>query len=150
MATLIMRDSGSSSWLFFILAIASDVAAHGHHILGMPMIGGWIGGIEFEAAFEFFLSLLPLPIVKPQRGCQRRVGFAEIRVELQGRHRGCFAFRERVLRRQIAVPSEEHVGFGHTSVGESVAGVLLDRLLKVADRFVEPFFRPSVPMMTAL
>ena len=77
------------------------------------------------------------------------MGFAETLVELQGGHRSRFAFRERVLRRQIAVPSQKHVRFSQTSVGESVARVLLDRLLKVPDRLVEPFFSPSVPVMTA-
>ena len=34
------------------------VAAHGHRVFGVPVIGGGVGGIEFEAALEFFLQLL--------------------------------------------------------------------------------------------
>src|SRR5256885_9067450 len=66
-----------------------------------------------------------------------------------GGHRRSFAFRERLLWRQIAVPSQEHVGIGQPGVGESVTGVFLDCLLKVFDRLVEPFFAPPVPVMTA-
>ena len=76
------------------------------------------------------------------------MGFSEIRVELQGHLRCCFAFRKRFLPRQIAVPSEQHVGIGQTSVGECVAVVFLDRLLKVLDRLVETFFGPPVPVVT--
>jgi len=68
----------------------------------------------------------------------------------RSRVRDRFAFRERVLGRQIAVPSQKHVRIGQTSVGESIAGVFVDLLLKVLERFVEAFFRPPVPMMTAL
>ncbi len=86
--------------------------------------------------------------MKPQQGRPRRVGFGEIRVDLQGGRRRRFAFRERLLRRKIAVPSQEHVGIGQTSVGEGVVAVFLHRLLKVLDRLVESFFGPPVPVMT--
>ena len=61
------------------------VAAHGHHGLGVPVIGRGIGGIEFEAALEFFLSLWPLPVVKPEHCREGSVSFAEIRIELESR-----------------------------------------------------------------
>src|SRR4029077_8546800 len=85
---------------------------------------------------------------KPQRRCEMRMRFTEIRVELQRHPCSRFGFMERIVRWQIAVPSEQHVGIGQTSVGESVGGVLLDRLLKILDRLVKSFFGPSVPVMT--
>ena len=57
MATLMIRERGSSAWLFFHFRDGFCVAAHGHDGLGVPVIGGGVGGIEFEAALEFFLSL---------------------------------------------------------------------------------------------
>ena len=77
------------------------------------------------------------------------MGFAEVRVKLQGGERGHFGFWESVLGRQIAVPSQKDVRIGHASVSEGVGGVLIDRLLKVPNRLVEPLLSPSVPMMTA-
>src|SRR5690242_10913548 len=125
------------------------MAAHGHYILGVPMIGGRIGGIERKAVFEFRLSRLPLPAVKPQDSRERRVGFSESRVEPESFQRRNFGFRERVLGRQVAIPSQENVRIGQTGVCESVAGIFVDGLLKVFDRFVESLFGPPIPVMAA-
>ena len=78
------------------------------------------------------------------------MGFAEIRVEPQGRQRGGFGFRERVFWRQIAIPAEENVGIGDAGIGESVSGIFFDGLLKVFDGFVESVFGPLVPVMATL
>ena len=75
---------------------------------------------------------------------------AQIGSDFECGHCSSFALRERVLRGQIAIPSQQHVAIGDAGVCESVARIFLDRLLEVADRFVETFFRPSVPVMAAL
>src|SRR5215472_12515402 len=112
------------------------------------MIGSRIRGIQCKAAFEFRFSLWPLPIVKPQRACQRRVCLAELRVQPQGPHRGRFAFGKRILRRQTAIPSQKHVRISQTSMSESVDGVFLYGLLKAFDGLVKSFLCPPVPVMT--
>ncbi len=114
------------------------------------MVGGCVGRAEFEAALELRLSRFPLPIVKPQYGRQRRVGLGEIGVEPQGSQCRGLSLGERLVGREITVPPQEHVGIGDTGVGKAVAGVFPNCLLKVLDRLVEPFFGPTVPVMTTL
>ena len=85
--------------------------------------------------------------MKPQHGRQSRVSFGESRVELQGGHRLGFRARERFLGRQIAVPSEKHVGIGDARIGEGVVGIFFGCLLEMLDRLVETFLRPAIPVM---
>src|SRR5260221_14537050 len=106
-----------------------------------------MGVVERDTAWEFGLRLWPLPIVEPQHGGHRRVGFTEIRVEAKGRQRGGFGFGEGALWREVTVPAEENVGIGDAGIGESVSGILFNGLLKVFDGFVEAVFGPLVPVM---
>ena len=114
------------------------------------MIGICVGRNQCEATFEFGLGLFPLPIMKPQHGRQWRVGFREIWVEFQRRHRCSFGGGERRFRRSIAVPSQEHIGISQAGKGQSIFRISFNCLLKVVDRLVKSLLGPLIPVMTTL
>src|SRR5260221_14730628 len=99
------------------------------------MAGGWMGVVERDAALEFGLRLWPLPIVEPQHGGHRRVSFAEIGGEAEGRPRGGFGFWGGGPLGGGTVSGRGKVGKGGGGYGGGGRGVFFSGVLEIVGGF---------------
>src|SRR2546425_593895 len=107
-------------------------------------------GIELDRSFEFPLGCGPVPFVIHMSQRQGGVGLGQSVVNLQGLGGRGLGLGPGLARRLYLVIAVDGVAISQAGIGQSVAGVLLNRLLEVLDRAFERLFGPAVPVIAAL
>src|SRR2546422_6592534 len=94
---------------------------------------------------ESSLRTQPVPIVEQAHTRARGVRLGEAVVDPYRRFGSRLRRREHVLRGKVAVVPQRDIGIGQPRVGQRIARVDGDRLLKVLDAFLEPTCRLPPP-----
>ena len=104
---------------------------------------------QLDCAREFALGTRPIVVVPHRVHAQRRMRFAQHRVESQRAFGVLLALRKRRRRRQ-EVDAQLHLRVGEAGVRERVGGIADDRLLEVGNRRLESVFAVAIPEVAAL
>ncbi len=126
------------------------VAAQEGQVLGEPVVGGRVAGVQLERPAEPGLRALPVPVVEELRQGQRAVRFGQSRIELQRLPGRLLGPREDLPRRPGAVVAEEEQRVREAGPGQGVRRIAVERLLEVADALLQVPRRPLVPEVAAL
>src|SRR5207247_2504149 len=124
--------------------------SHGPQIARIPEMRGRIALLELDRPLESSLRTQPVPIVKQAHTRARGVRLGEAVVDPYRRVGSRLRRREHVLRGNVAVVPQRDMGVSQPRVGQRIARIDGDRLLKVLDAFLEPTCRLPPPEVARL
>src|ERR1700675_2555826 len=110
--------------------------------MGVQMMGKSIPGVQLDSTLEFFFCSVPVPIRLVLHLGGRDMSVAYCVVQCQGLGGGCSGERNADLRINSRVPRD--VSLGQASVGKSVAGVFLYRLVETLACLPPCVLRPAL------
>src|SRR5215467_12191407 len=122
---------------------------HRGQILGIPLMSGRIVRVEFEGSLERALSSRPVPLIESNPG-ERVLGLGKRVVKLQGFSRSLLDSCKPFFRRNPVQAPQDVVAISQPGVGESIARIQTNRLLKIIYCFLQSLPGPLVPEVTAL
>src|SRR5688500_5680992 len=106
--------------------------------------------LQFDGPPVLLLRARPVPLVGGFNEAQRSVGFGESLIQRQSLHGSLLRLGISLFRRKPAIVTEEAVRVGQTNIGQGVRRIFLDRLVEIADAFVQTLNRSLVPEVTPL
>ena len=112
----------------------------------IPVIGRRIVRVELDGSLEFPFGAGPVPLIRRKNPCQRGVSLSQGVVDLQCLRGRSLGLWHTLSRRLQLMAGEDPVAVGQADVGQSVTGVLLNRLLEVVDGALQRLLGPSAPI----
>ena len=107
--------------------------------------------VEFDGPLEFFFGGGPIPVVEREGEAQRGMSFRERAVNFERFHCRLASFRKSILWRQRinSKRTQYRIGVGQPGVGQRIAWVYINRLLKVFYALPKALVRSLIPEVTA-
>ena len=125
-------------------------ALHGHEVIGVPMMGGGVVGVELDGAAKFLFGRSGIPVIKQHHEGERGVGFGERIVKLESLERGGFCQGIDLVGGQDVVGAEQNVGIREANVGGRIVGIFFNGLLEAFDSLPEIVLGALVPVVATL
>ncbi len=108
-----------------------------------------VAGVEHQGSLELPFRSPPVPLVLVQRRRLRHIGFSEFIISLERLGRCFFGSGKSLIGRGATQIHQDEIGIGDAGIGQSVARVLINRLLEVFQGCRQSLGCPLVPVVAA-
>src|SRR5215471_10008824 len=107
-------------------------------MLGIPVMGGGIIGVQLKGPPEFLFGCLPVPVIILDDQSQRRMGLSQVPIKLNRTPRRVARLRHKIRLRTLTVTAYQCIAVRQAGVSARVGGVLCRGLFEIVDSLQEP------------